>query len=91
MRRAPMTGIVRKIDDLGRIVIPAEMRRVLGIREGDELEIVLNGDHVEIRPRIPTIVHEFSLSSSESVRIDGLTIDLDAGEYVVERLRRNRD
>jgi AbrB family looped-hinge helix DNA binding protein len=86
-----MTGIVRKIDDLGRIVIPAEMRRVLGIREGDELEIVLNGDHVEIRPRIPTIVHEFSLANSESVRIDGLTIDLDAGEYVVERLRRNRE
>ena len=86
-----MTGIVRKIDDLGRIVIPAEMRRVLGILEGDELEIVLEGDHVEIRPRIPTIVHEFSLASADTVHIDGLTIDLDPGEYVVERLRRHRD
>jgi transcriptional pleiotropic regulator of transition state genes len=86
-----MTGIVRKIDDLGRIVVPAEMRRVLGIREGDELEIALDGDHVEIRPRIPTVVHQFSLSSPESVSIDGLTISLDPGEYVVERLRRSRD
>lgn len=85
------TGIVRKIDDLGRIVIPAEMRRVLGIQEGDELEISLDGDHVEVRPRIPTIVHEFTLTGAESVRIDGFTVDLAAGEYIVERLRRSRD
>jgi len=86
-----MTGIVRKIDDLGRIVVPAEMRRVLGIREGDELEIVLDGDHVEIRPRIPTIVHQFNLNLRESVSIGGRTVALDPGEYVVERLRRSRD
>ena len=85
------TGIVRKIDDLGRIVIPAEMRRVLGIQEGDQLEISLDGNHVEIRPRIPTIVHEFTLEGTESVRIDGLTIDLAAGDYIVERLRRGRE
>lgn len=33
------TGIVRRIDDLGRVVIPKEIRRSLGIREGDPLEI----------------------------------------------------
>lgn len=33
-------GIVRRIDDLGRIVIPKELRRSLGIQEGDALEIV---------------------------------------------------
>ncbi len=85
------TGIVRKIDDLGRIVIPAEMRRVLGIKEGDELEITLDGNHVEIRPRIPTIVHEFSLDAAEPMTIDGMTVDLAPGEYIVERLRRSRD
>ncbi len=85
------TGIVRKIDDLGRIVIPAEMRRVLGIQEGDQLEITLDGNHVEIRPRVPTIVHEFTLEGAESIRIDGFTVDLAAGEYIVERLRRSRD
>ena len=33
------TGIVRRIDDLGRVVIPKEIRRTVGIREGDPLEI----------------------------------------------------
>ena len=33
------TGIVRRIDDLGRVVIPKEIRRNMGIREGDPLEI----------------------------------------------------
>ena len=33
------TGIVRKMDDLGRIVIPAETRRLFNIREGDQLTI----------------------------------------------------
>ena len=36
------TGIVRRIDDLGRVVIPKEIRRTLRIREGDPLEIYLN-------------------------------------------------
>ena len=33
------TGIVRRIDDLGRVVIPKEIRKTLRIREGDSLEI----------------------------------------------------
>lgn len=84
------TGIVRKIDDLGRIVIPAEMRRVLGIQEGDELEITLSGDHVEIRPRVPTVVHQFTLDAKSSMTVSGDRVDLEAGEYVVERLRRGK-
>ena len=35
------TGIVRRVDDLGRIVIPTEIRRTLRIREGDPLLITL--------------------------------------------------
>ena len=38
------TGIVRRIDDLGRVVIPKEIRRVLRIREGDPLEIYTERD-----------------------------------------------
>jgi AbrB family looped-hinge helix DNA binding protein len=36
------TGIVRRIDDLGRVVIPKEIRRTLRIREGDQLQIILS-------------------------------------------------
>ncbi len=38
------TGIVRRIDDLGRIVIPKEIRRTLRIKEGDPLEIYTDRD-----------------------------------------------
>jgi AbrB family transcriptional regulator (stage V sporulation protein T) len=38
------TGIVRRVDDLGRIVIPKEIRRTLRIREGDPLEIYTEKD-----------------------------------------------
>lgn len=37
------TGIIRRIDDLGRVVIPKEVRRNLGLREGDPLEIYTEG------------------------------------------------
>ena len=38
------TGIVRRIDDLGRVVIPKEIRRTMRIREGDPLEIFTDAD-----------------------------------------------
>lgn len=37
-----VTGIVRRVDDLGRIVIPKEIRRSLGVREGEPLEFYLD-------------------------------------------------
>lgn len=40
------TGIQRKIDDLGRIVIPVGVRRGLGITEGDRLEVTVEGDRI---------------------------------------------
>lgn len=40
------TGIIRRIDDLGRVVIPKEIRRTLRIREGDPLEIFIEKDCV---------------------------------------------
>lgn len=46
------TGIVRRIDDLGRLVIPKEIRRALRIKEGDALECIANynGKEIVIRP-----------------------------------------
>lgn len=43
------TGVVRRMDDLGRIVIPKELRRTLKIREGEELEIFLEEDKIILK------------------------------------------
>ena len=48
------TGIVRLIDDLGRVLIPKEIRRTCNIREGDPLEIFLQDDGVVFKKYIPT-------------------------------------
>ena len=45
------TGIVRRIDDLGRVVIPKEIRRTMQIREGDPLEIFTDHEDSYITPR----------------------------------------
>lgn len=44
------TGIIRRIDDLGRLVIPKEIRRNLAIQEGDPLEIIPQTGGVFVRP-----------------------------------------
>ena len=40
------TGIIRRIDDLGRVVVPKEIRRTLGIWEGDPMELFVEGNKV---------------------------------------------
>lgn len=43
------TGIVRKVDELGRIVLPIELRRTLNIAEKDELEIYVEGAAIVLK------------------------------------------
>lgn len=43
------TGIVRKVDELGRIVIPMELRRTLKINEKDPVEIFVDGEEIILR------------------------------------------
>jgi AbrB family transcriptional regulator, transcriptional pleiotropic regulator of transition state genes len=43
------TGMVRKVDELGRVVIPIELRRNLGIAEKDPLEIFIDGDQIILK------------------------------------------
>lgn len=43
------TGIVRKIDPLGRIVIPKELRRTFDLKEGDPMEIFIEGDIILLK------------------------------------------
>lgn len=48
------TGIIRRLDSLGRIVPPMEMRRTLGIEDRDELEFSLEGDAIVMRKYKPS-------------------------------------
>ncbi len=43
------TGIIRKVDELGRVVLPVEMRRVLEIEERDAVEIFMEDDKIVLR------------------------------------------
>ncbi len=50
------TGIVRKVDDLGRIVLPKELRTVLNISERDPLEIFVDGGYIMLQKYEPSCV-----------------------------------
>ncbi|MFY2307666.1 AbrB/MazE/SpoVT family DNA-binding domain-containing protein [Lysinibacillus fusiformis] len=49
------TGMVRKIDELGRVVIPKELRRTLGIDNQDPLEIFIDSDKVILKKYKPNM------------------------------------
>jgi transcriptional pleiotropic regulator of transition state genes len=50
------TGIVRKVDELGRVVIPKELRTTLGIGEKDPLEIYVDGEKIMLKKYEPACV-----------------------------------
>lgn len=47
------TGVVRRIDDLGRVVLPKELRRTLNVNEGDPLEIFIDGEQIILKKYQP--------------------------------------
>ncbi len=62
------TGVVRRIDDLGRIVIPKELRRTMRIREGDSLEIFIEGEKIMLKKYSPVQnVNDFVIEFVESI------------------------
>lgn len=69
------TGIVRKVDELGRIVLPIELRRTLDIAERDELEIYLEDDKVILKKYEPSCI--FCSSSRGLVVYHGKNVCMD--------------
>ncbi len=65
-------GIVRKIDELGRIVLPIETRNVLGIKTKDALEIFMDKDSIVLRKYEPACM--FCGSADETVTFGGKII-----------------
>lgn len=79
------TGIVRRIDDLGRVVIPKEIRRTLRIREGDPLEIFVDRDGEVILKKYSPIgeLGDFAKEYSESLHESAGHIALIADRDVI--------
>jgi transcriptional pleiotropic regulator of transition state genes len=50
------TGVVRKVDELGRVVIPIELRRTLDIGEKDSLEIYVDGESIILKKYEPACI-----------------------------------
>jgi len=50
------TGVVRKVDELGRIVIPIELRRTMGIEEKDALEIYVDSEKIILKKYEPACI-----------------------------------
>ncbi len=77
------TGIVRKVDELGRIVLPIELRRNLGIEEKDALEIYVEGASVILRKYQPSCI--FCDNADDVVNFKGKNICRSCLKELLER------
>ena len=69
------TGIIRKVDDLGRIVLPIELRRTLDIAERDELEIFMENDRIVLQKYEPACIFCSSARGLNSFRVKNVCAD----------------
>ena len=79
------TGIVRRIDDLGRIVLPKEIRKTLRIKEGDPLEIYVEKDEVLLKKYSPILnLSEITADLSKSInKVTGYSVIITDTESVI--------
>ncbi len=57
MKETKMSGIIRRMDNLGRIVVPREIRKLLNLHEGDSLEISVAGNSISLNKYQPLRFH----------------------------------
>ena len=78
------TGIVRKVDELGRIVLPIELRRTLGIEEKDRNEIFVDGESIILRKYQPACI--FCDNAKDIINYKGKNICPDCIRAMNEKL-----
>jgi AbrB family transcriptional regulator, transcriptional pleiotropic regulator of transition state genes len=82
------TGIVRKVDELGRVVIPVELRKVLNIKEKDPIEIFVDGYQIILKKYTPynecIITGEITLQNKEYVK--GLVLSPRGAEILKQEI-----
>ncbi|HFK1754142.1 TPA: AbrB/MazE/SpoVT family DNA-binding domain-containing protein [Bacillus cereus] len=65
------TGVVRKVDELGRVVIPVELRRTLGIAEGTALDFHVYGENIILKKQEKSCFVTGEVSESNIELLDG--------------------
>ena len=66
------TGIVRRLDQLGRIVIPKELRMTFDLKEADSIEIFVEGEDIILRKYLPACI--FCNEATDVVQFDGKNV-----------------
>lgn len=79
---AEVKGLIRKIDELGRIVIPIELRRLLNVNPNDPLEIRVEGDAFVIRKNLPHCL--FCTSNNNLIPFKGYLICRNCSRELVQ-------
>lgn len=91
------TGVIRKIDELGRIVLPKEIRRNLGIRDGENLEIFVENDHILLKKyskmqEYSEIVNNLATIVNNTYNFNLIITDRDKVLYSsVEKIKLNQE
>jgi AbrB family transcriptional regulator, transcriptional pleiotropic regulator of transition state genes len=84
------TGIVRKVDELGRVVIPIELRRTLGIEEKDALEIYVDDEKIILKKYKPTMTcHITGNVSDDNVLLAGgkLVLSKEGADQLINEIQ----
>lgn len=84
------TGVIRKVDELGRIVIPKELRDVLGIQIKSPLEIFVEEDKVILQKYQPYNACQITGDVSNqniSLANGNITVSIDGAKYLIKRNR----
>ncbi|UAC48217.1 AbrB/MazE/SpoVT family DNA-binding domain-containing protein [Bacillus aquiflavi] len=88
------TGIVRKVDELGRVVIPIELRRTLEIAEKDALEIYVDDDKIILKKYKPNMTcHVTGEVSDKNVSLAGgkLILSRAGAEQLIREIQKSFD
>lgn len=88
------TGIVRRIDDVGRVVIPKEIRRALDIHEGDPLELFADGDKLICKKYDTSVdrekqAKEFLATHEDEIRFYQVRFSIDGDTTSCEAIYNN--
>ncbi|MGE7904979.1 AbrB/MazE/SpoVT family DNA-binding domain-containing protein [Peribacillus sp. NPDC094092] len=88
------TGIVRKVDELGRVVIPIELRRTLGINEKDALEIYVEQDRIILQKYKPNMTCQVTgeVSDDNMKLADGkLILSPEGAELLIKEIQASME